>query len=100
MQVLYDFTGRHFHFETIKLQKLFASLDAEDQKVFNFDHVSFDWKSYFGPAVRQGRRLILKDDEATMPKAQEKLKKFYYADMFVKVMFGVAVLMMFKKLLF
>lgn len=97
MQVLYDFTGHNFNFETVKLQELFAGLEVEDQKTFYFDHVTFDWNNYFESAVQQGRRLILKDDESTMPKAQEKLKKFFYADLFVKGIFGVAVLMLLKK---
>lgn len=100
MQILYDFTGRNFHFETEKLQKLFAELNNEDQINFNFDHVKFDWLKYFGPAIRQGRKLILRDDESTMLKAQGKLKKLYWAHLFVKTLFGVGAFMLLKNLVF
>lgn len=100
MQVLYDFTGHNFHFETKKLQELYAGLDDLDKKIFYFDHVTFDWVSYFGPAVRQGRRLILKDDESTMKVAQGKLKKFYYADRIIKTLLGVGAFVMLKNLVF
>ena len=100
MQVLYDFTGQNFNFETIKLQELYAGLKPEDKKLFFFDHTSLNWSKYFETSTRLGRRLILKDDESTIPKAHEKLKKFYYADWIVKVLFGVLGLWLLKNIFF
>jgi alcohol-forming fatty acyl-CoA reductase len=78
----------NFRFETIKLQEIFTELDDKDQKTFNFDHKTIDWEKYQDNGMRGIRKFLLKEDESTMPKAQKKLKKLYYADLLVKVSFS------------
>lgn len=80
-----------FRFDTTKLHQLFAELDDEDQAKFYFNHRTINHEDYFNNSIREIRRLLLKEDESTMPKAQEKLKKIFYADLAVKL---VAFLMM------
>lgn len=87
-------------FKTERLQELYDNLTPEDKKIFYFNHLTLDWEKYFGTSVRHGRRLILKDDESTIPLAQEKLKKFYYADLTLKTGFIVTAVWLFSKLIF
>lgn len=87
MNILYDFTGKNFLFETKKLQELYKDLKPEDKEIFYFDHLSLNWQEYFNTSVKLGRTLILKDNDATIPKAQLKLKKLYYANVIVKSLF-------------
>lgn len=84
ISVLYFFTTRNFQFETKKLQELFSELDAEDQSKFYFDHTTIDWDKFFSSGILQTRRLLLKEDDATIDKAKSKLRKLYYADIAVK----------------
>lgn len=78
------FVCNKFQFDTKKLQELFAELDDEDQKKFFFNHWSIDVREYCRAAVIQCRRLLLKEDDSTIPMAQAKLRKLYYADLFLK----------------
>lgn len=87
MSYFYFFTTKNFHFETIKLQKLFSELDGEDRQKFCFDHTTIDWNVFFRNGMIETRRRLLHDDDATIPKAQEKLKKLYFLDLSVKVLF-------------
>lgn len=73
-----------FHFDTKKLKELFTELDEDDQQKFPFNHSALQLKKYFIEGLRQGRRLLLKEDDATIPKGQQKLKRLYYADVFCK----------------
>lgn len=92
------FVSNIFHFETIKLRELFAELNAEDQKKFYFDHSTIELKSYLHEGVQSIRRLLLKEDDATLPKAREKLKKLYYVDLLVKGVAASFLLWYFAKL--
>lgn len=76
--------------------ELFAELDAEDKSKFFFDHSKINIKAYLHEATKQIRRLLLKEDDATLPKAREKLKKLYYADLGLKA-FGLALVLLYLK---
>lgn len=90
------FVSNPFEFETIKLMELFAELDAEDKSKFFFDHSKINVKAYCHEGMKKIRRLLLNEDDATLPKAREKLKKLYYADLGLKA-FGLALVLFYLK---
>ena len=92
MKVLYFFTGHHFDFETKKLYELFASLSPQERTMFYFDHRTINWGTFFKNGLLQSRRHLLREDDSTMPKAQEYVQKLYYYDLIVKAFWSVAVL--------
>lgn len=91
-KILYYFLSKPFRFSTDKLRALFAELDAEEQSKFFFDHTKIDPEIYLYNAVRQIRRSLLQEDDATIPKAQEKLRRFYYAYISVQALSWSAIL--------
>lgn len=68
----------------MRLNELFTELSSEDKKKFCFDHSKLELEDYVENGVRQVRNLLLKEDEATLPKAREKMQKLYYADILLK----------------
>ncbi|CRL04379.1 CLUMA_CG017470, isoform A [Clunio marinus] len=91
IKIFYYFTTRNFLFETDKLHNLFNSLDKDDKIKFYFDHTTIYWPDYFENGGRNLRKYILKESELNIPKAQQKLRKLYYADRSLKI-FGVLLL--------
>lgn len=87
MGIYYYFTTRHFQFETKKLRELFNELGEDDKIKFGFDHTTIDWPRYHHNGVLQLRRLVLKEKDSTIPQAQKKVMKFYYADLAIKAFF-------------
>lgn len=82
--MLYYFTSNKFNFETKKLSQLFNELDADDKKKFYFDHSTIVHEEYHKKAIRQIRRLLLNEDEATLPEARKKVDRLLIADLAVK----------------
>lgn len=89
--VLYFFFSKTFIFRTEKLQELFNELDTDDQKKFCFDHTIIDFDDYLKHGILQIRRLLLKEDDATIPLGREKYKKLSYANLLVKAFFVVII---------
>jgi len=88
IKALYYFFTHDFNFETQQLQKLFSELDKDDRKIFNFDHATIDWTEYHTKGMRQIRKLLLKEDEDTLPLARVKVTKLFYADLAIQVLFA------------
>lgn len=70
------------------MQELFGELDEDDKAKFYFDHTTIDWKEYHHQGIRQIRRLLLKEDDSTIPQGHEKVKKLYYANAMLKAFCG------------
>lgn len=85
MSILYYFTTHDFRFETKKLQELYSQLESDDQEKFYFDHTKINWEKHHDLGIWKIRTFLLQDDDSTIPKAQEKLRKLYWADWIVKI---------------
>jgi len=81
------FTERNFNFNTDKLQKLYAELEADDKVKFNFDHSIIDWNVFIKNSMETGRQILFKEGPETIPAAQKKLKRLYIIHLMVKVGF-------------
>lgn len=84
MNIFYHFTTRRFHIKTVELRKLCTELDPTDRRTFNFDHSAIDWDDYYRVAFAEIRRTLLKEDDTTIPKGLQKLKKLFYIDLSFK----------------
>jgi len=83
----YYFNGKSFNFKSEKLKQLFNELDADDKVKFNFDHSTIDWDSFTRNGMVALRKLLFKEGPETIPAAQKKLKKLYFINMSIKVLF-------------
>lgn len=81
------FNTHNFNFETKQLRKLFSQLSDDDKKNFNFDHMTIDWREYHKKGARQVRKLLLKEDESTLPLAKAKVQTLFYIDWMLQVGF-------------
>ncbi|KAF4529760.1 hypothetical protein B566_EDAN017909 [Ephemera danica] len=68
-------------------QKPFAQLPIEEQEKFNTDASRVDYDAYMREAMLGTRKYILKDDLSTLPKARRHMRRLYYLDKAVRVLF-------------
>jgi hypothetical protein len=62
-------------FEAENYQKLLASMNKSDQKVFNFDPKTYNWKTYIDDFYFGIRKFMTNDKTAGSFAAQRKLTK-------------------------
>lgn len=84
MSIFYFFTTKNFHFRTAKLYELFDELSLDDRLKYNFNSRAINWTDYHYNGVKQIRRIVLKEDDSTIPKARQKVTMLYYADLSLK----------------
>lgn len=92
INVSYYFMTTNFRFKTEKLEKLYSELDEGDQRTFYFDHTTIDWVAYHRKGIEGVRKFIFKEDDSTIPLAQAKLKKLFYADRIIKALLSLVAL--------
>jgi alcohol-forming fatty acyl-CoA reductase len=95
ISVLYHFTTTDYTFNSSKLKQLFDELDEDDKRIFNFDHNTIDWNSSTHEYVKGIRKYLLKEEIETIPKAQEKLRNLFYADVALKCLFVLVIVFYF-----
>jgi hypothetical protein len=75
------------------LQLLFDELGDEDKINFNFNHKEINYENYFESTLFEIRRLLLKEDTTTIPKAQSKLNKLFHLDLALKTILAITILL-------
>ncbi|XP_046683821.1 fatty acyl-CoA reductase wat-like isoform X2 [Homalodisca vitripennis] len=86
--VIAYFGTRTWDFKNTNTQALWQSLEAKDQQLFFFDMSQLDWNKYFYWYTRGVRQYLLKDDLSTVPQAQKRLRRFYWAHQGLKMLFA------------
>ncbi|XP_065219547.1 putative fatty acyl-CoA reductase CG5065 [Planococcus citri] len=92
-KVLQYFTTREWHFDTENMVNLKESMNSTDQEIFPVTMKDFkDRTAYMDNAIKVARHYILKEDPASIPQCQKKMRILYILDCFTRY---VAVLLLF-----
>ncbi|XP_037041771.1 fatty acyl-CoA reductase wat [Bradysia coprophila] len=84
-EVIGYFTTQRWYFANTNVQKLWSSLDPEDQKMFFFNMADIEWSEVIGLSIYGIRTYLLKEDPSTIPlalKRAERLKWLHYATIY------------------
>ena len=87
--VLRAFTSKQWHFDYDNKLFLFRELMSdEDRRLFDFDIKSLNWKEFSYDYVLGVRKFMLKEPMDSLDRARANLKKTYYRNLSLQVLFG------------
>ncbi|TGZ35771.1 fatty acyl-CoA reductase wat-like [Temnothorax longispinosus] len=89
--VTQPFRTNEWSFSTDNVQKMWSHLSSEDQKIFQFSMVGFDWKKYLFNHYMGIRLYLLNEDDSTLEISRIKYKRFYWRHQILKIVFAFAV---------
>jgi len=69
------FSRNEWHFKSDNLIALHNKLNPTDQKEFNFDMTSIDWRLMVGEWYLGVRKFLLKEPEETIPFARKRMQR-------------------------
>ncbi|XP_012263712.2 fatty acyl-CoA reductase 1-like [Athalia rosae] len=91
------FTSHEWVFRGNNLQQLNSKLSASDRERFDFDMTKMDWDSYASSYYLGIRRYVIKEKDATIPAAQNRIKKLRIMTAAVKTgLFATVVIWLLK----
>jgi fatty acyl-CoA reductase len=82
VETLHYFTTRGWEFESKNILTLWNSLNAEDQKVFNFDIRQVNWDDYLFDYVMGVKVYLLKENLDNLPAARANLAKLKQVNLY------------------
>ncbi|XP_077258851.1 fatty acyl-CoA reductase wat-like isoform X3 [Temnothorax americanus] len=86
------FCTNEWSFSTDNVQAMWSHLSREDQKIFQFSMIRFDWKKYLFDHYMGVRLYLLNEDNSTLEICRIKYKRLYWIHQILKIVFAFAVL--------
>lgn len=74
--VISYFTTKRWYFTNANVQRLWSSLDPDDQKLFFFNMADINWSEVIHLSIYGIRTYLLKEDPATIPFAIKKAERY------------------------
>lgn len=74
-EVIGYFTTQRWYFANANVQKLWSSLDPDDQKMFFFNMADIEWSEVIGLSIYGIRTYLLKEDPSTIPLALKRAER-------------------------
>ncbi|KAL9893884.1 fatty acyl-CoA reductase wat-like isoform X1 [Glossina fuscipes] len=71
------FTENSWTFDTSNTKYLWSLMNSQDQRLYNFDMVSFDWSQYAVNSLVGMRKYLAKEEPDTIPKAKKLMRRLY-----------------------
>ncbi|XP_064536697.1 fatty acyl-CoA reductase wat-like [Drosophila montana] len=86
MDVIQHFMINNWSFETLSTDRLWESMSAVDQQLFEFDMKSLNWNSYFQRALLGMRTYLCKEDptKESIELGRKKMKRFLILHRFLQ----------------
>ncbi|XP_071578259.1 fatty acyl-CoA reductase wat-like isoform X2 [Temnothorax nylanderi] len=88
---LQPFCNNEWSFSTDNVQAMWSHLSEEDQQLFQFSMVGFDWTKYFIDHYMGLRLYLLNEDNSTLEISRIKYRRFYWIHQTFKIVFTFAV---------
>ncbi|XP_024875769.1 fatty acyl-CoA reductase wat-like [Temnothorax curvispinosus] len=85
------FRTNEWSFSTDNVQEMWSHLSSEDQKIFQFSMVRFNWKKYLFNHYMGIRLYLLNEDDSTLEISRIKYKRLYWRHQILKIVFAFAV---------
>ncbi|XP_069702746.1 putative fatty acyl-CoA reductase CG5065 [Periplaneta americana] len=92
LDVLQYYTTKQWVFKNDNLKALAGALTDKDRESFYTDVRMVEWDGYIKNFVLGTRHYCLKEDPATLPKARRHLRRLYWVDRAMGILFYVLVL--------
>lgn len=74
--VLAYFTIKRWYFVNKNVQKLWSSLDPDDQKLFFFNMSDIEWSEVIDMSILGIRTYLMKEDPSTIPYALKRTARY------------------------
>ncbi|XP_071644754.1 fatty acyl-CoA reductase wat-like [Temnothorax longispinosus] len=88
---LQPFCNNEWSFSTDNVQAMWSHLSEEDQQLFQFSMVGFDWTKYLIDHYMGLRLYLLNEDNSTLKISRIKYRRFYWIHQTLKIIFTFAV---------
>ncbi|CAO1407990.1 unnamed protein product [Diamesa serratosioi] len=87
LKVLQYYTTRDWIFKNENFRKMYEDMNEFDKETFYCDNTKIDAKQYIRDYIIGARTYLLKEKPENLPKAKANLKKLYYLDKCVTILF-------------
>ncbi|XP_055904103.1 putative fatty acyl-CoA reductase CG5065 isoform X2 [Eupeodes corollae] len=89
LSLLQYYTTKTWEFKNEKFCQLNSKLNYVDREIFNICQEQINWEQYIRSYIHGMRTFMLKETDASLPKARKLLTRLYIVDRIVKLTFVI-----------
>lgn len=69
------FTTSRWYFSNTNVQRLWSSLEPDDQKIFFFNMADIEWSDAINLSISGIRKYLMKEDPSTIPMSLKRAER-------------------------